>query len=178
MRESLEKRSSCTTCCLKAPKDGEGPGALLVEAPRCSSLDVGMLHGDVHDSRRRCSLEFWFHLPVAKSVTDDIVLARRSMSSTGDDIARLCKAGDIDGFLWDLVLLPSGELEFRSNGGTSLLSSCESNSEFESNQSMGDFGDETQNSNDDGGLVSWERAEGGGGWNVRSFRRDSSSRKV
>jgi hypothetical protein len=128
------------TWCLKAPKDGKRPGGLLVEAPRGSSLDASTLHGNVHDTRRRCSLEFWFHLLVAESVKDEIVLARRSMSSTGDDIAILCKAGDIDGFLWYLVLLPSGELEFRSIGGTSLLSSCESNSEFEFTPSMGDFG--------------------------------------
>jgi len=131
----------------------------------------------VHDTRRRCSLEFWFHLPVAESVKDEIVLARRSMSSTGDDIARLCKTGDIDGFLWDFVLLPSGELEFRSIGGTSLLSSCESNSEFELNLSMGDFGDETQNSKDDGGLVSWERAEGGGSWKFGLFVATAAAAK-
>lgn len=139
----------------EVPKDGEGPGGLLVEAPRGSSLDVGMLHGDAHDTRRRCSLEFWFRLPVAESVTNEIVLARRSVSSSRDD----------EGLIWELLLLPSGELEFRSNGGTSLLSSSETSSEFEPNQSMGDFGDATENSNDDGGLVSWERPEGGGGWN-------------
>ena len=164
----------------EGPKDGEGPGGLLVEAPRGSSLDVGILHGDAHDARRRCSLEFWFHLPVAGSVKDEVVLARRSVSSPGEDIARMYETGDNEEVLWDLVLLPSGELEFRSNGGTSLLSSSESNSEFEQkDQSMGDFGDDTQKSND-GGLVSWERPEGGGGWNhvclvLSSRQRESPS---
>ena len=146
------------------PKDGQGPAGLLVEAPRGSSVDIGMLHGDAHDARRRCSLEFWFHLPVAECVTDEIVLARRSVTSQGVDIARICNVGDKEGFLWELVLLPSGELEFRSNGGTSMLSTSDSNTEFEQNQTMGDFGDDTQGSND-GGIVSWERPEGGGGWN-------------
>lgn len=146
------------------PKEVQGPAGLLVDAPRGSSVDIGMLHGDAHDARRRCSLEFWFHLPIAESVTDEIVLARRSVTSAGVDIARICNVRDKEGFLWELVLLPSGELEFRSNGGTSMLSTSNSNTEFEQNETMGDFGDDTQGSND-GGIVSWERPEGGGGWN-------------
>ena len=147
------------------PKDGEGPVGLLVEAARGSSLDVGLLHGEVNDMRRRCSLEFWYHLPQEGSVTDEIVLARRSVSAPGVDFARLCLAGDKDGFLWEVVLLPSGKLEFRSSGGTSLLSTSGVSSEFEPNPSMGDFGDAIQQTEDDGGLVSWERSNGGGGWN-------------
>lgn len=147
------------------PKDNEGPAGLLVEAARGSSLDVGMLHGETNDMRRKCSLEFWHHLPLEGSVTDEIVLARRSVSAPGVDFARLCVAGDKDGFLWELVLLPSGKLEFRSSGGTSLLSTSGVSSEFEPNPSMGDFGDAIQQTEDDGGLVSWERLDGGGGWN-------------
>jgi hypothetical protein len=148
------------------PKDGEGPVGLLVEAARGSSLDVGMLHGDAHDMRQRCSLEFWYHLPSEDSVTDEIVLVRRSVSAPGVDIARLCVAGEKDGFLWEVVLIPSsGKLELRTSGGTSLLSSSELSSEFEPNSSMGDFGDAIQQSEDEGGLVSWERPDGGGGWN-------------
>jgi hypothetical protein len=45
-----------------------------------------------------------------------------------------------------------------------MLSTSNSNTEFEQNETMGDFGDDTQGSND-GGIVSWERPEGGGGWN-------------
>jgi hypothetical protein len=147
------------------PKDSEGPAGLLVEAARGSSLDVGMLHGETNDMRRKCSLEFWYHLPLEGSVTDEIVLARRSVSTPGVDFARLCVAADKDGFLWELVLLPSGKLEFRSSGGTSLLSTSGVSSEFEPNPSMGDFGDAIQQTEDDGGLVSWERPDGGGGWN-------------
>jgi hypothetical protein len=88
------------------PKEGQGPAGLLVDAPRGSSFDIGMLHGDVYDARRRCSLEFWFHLPIAESVTDETVLARRSVTSEGVDIARICNVRDKEGFLREFVVLP------------------------------------------------------------------------
>lgn len=160
-----------------APRDGEGPLGLLVEAVRGSSLDVGMLHGDSHDARRRCSVEFWYHLPSVESVHEEIVLARRSVCAPGVDISQLCVPGHKDGILWELVLLVSGELELRTSGG-SILSSSESNGEFEPTQSMGDFGDAVDDSNGEGGLVSWTRPDGSGGWNhvclVFSSRRHQS----
>ena len=118
-------------------KNSDGPSGFLVEAARGSSLDVGVLHGPSQDMRARCTLEFWYHVPPTESVSGEIVLARRSVCAPIDDITRLCVAAEKEGFLWELVLLPSGELEFWSSGGTSLLSSSESNSEFDANQSMG-----------------------------------------
>ena len=101
--------------------DGEAPSGLVLPADRGSSLDVGMLHSTAQDARKRCTLEFWYHLPAADDVTEEIILARRSISSTTDDVSKLCIATDREFALWEIAVKPSGELEFRTSGGTQLL---------------------------------------------------------
>ena len=104
-------------------KSGVGKASgLALPASRGSSTDVGMLHGPGGDSRKRCSIEFWYFLPNASSMTKDIVLARRTMGSSADDLTKVCMAADKEFVLWELLLLKSGELEFRTCGGSSLLS--------------------------------------------------------
>jgi hypothetical protein len=129
---------------------------LFVAADRGSSLDVGMLHDDDHDSRQRCTIEMWYRLPQASEVSDEIVLARRSLAGEGEDPSRLCAASEREGLLWELVVLPSGRLQFRASGGGTLTSEMEENVDGLSS---------VQEMEDDGGLVSWQREDGIGGWN-------------
>ena len=117
---------------------------LFVAADRGSSLDVGMLHSDDHDSRRKSTIELWYRLPQASDVSDEIVLARRSLVAEDDDLSKLCAASEREGLLWELVVLPSGRLQFRASGGATLTSETDK---------------------DDDGLVSWQREDGLGGWN-------------
>ena len=95
---------------------------MALPASRGSSIDVGVLHGPGGDSRKRCSIEFWFYLPPADGMTKDIVLARRTMGSAADDLTQVGMAANQACVLWELLLRNTGELEFRTCGGTSLLS--------------------------------------------------------
>jgi len=105
-------------------KSGVGiASGLALPAPRGGSLDVGLLHGPGRESRKRCSIEFWYYLPAADSMTKELVLARRTMGSAGDDLSKVGRASDKDSILWELSLRKTGELQFRTCGGTSLLSS-------------------------------------------------------
>ncbi|KAI2492244.1 hypothetical protein MHU86_22308 [Fragilaria crotonensis] len=123
------------------PQD-DSPAGFLIEVPRGGSCDVGILHGPIQDSRKRCTLEFWFHVPHADEVVEEIILARRCVTKAGDDLSKLCVASDRESALWELALLPTGELEFRSSGGT-ILNSSDGGDE-------GDFG--AKNSDMMGGL--------------------------
>lgn len=98
------------------------PSGLALPASRGSSTDVGTLHGPGADARKRCSIEFWFYLPNVSVITNDIVLARRTMGSSADDLTKVSMAANKECVLWELLLLKSGELEFRTCGGSSLLS--------------------------------------------------------
>ena len=145
------------------------PAGFLLEVPRGSSLDVGILHqGRERDERKRCTLEFWFHLPPADQVEEDLVLARRAVTKTGEDLSKLCVASDSDNFIWELVVLPSGELEFRTHAGTT-LKSTDGDEDFGGGMSdmMGDFGgdDESDQGPTNAAIASFERPDGGGGWN-------------
>lgn len=145
--------------------DGETPSGLVLQADRGSCVDVGMLHSSTNHARKRCTIEFWYHLPAG--VTEEIVLARRSISSDTDEVSKLCIASDREFALWELAVKPTGELEFRTCGGTQLLSTEGDDDDFGGGDMMGDFGD------DDGivadgnnALVNWARKDGsGGGWN-------------
>jgi hypothetical protein len=57
-------------------------------------------------------------------MTDEIVLARRTMGPSADDFSKVCLAPDKESSLWEVALRRSGELEFRSCGGSSLVSSA------------------------------------------------------
>lgn len=150
------------------PQD-DAPAGFLMEVPRGGSCDVGVLHGPIHDSRKRCTLEFWFHVPQAEEVMEEIILARRCVTKAGDDLSKLCVASDRESALWELALLPTGELEFRSSGGTILNSSDrgdEGDFGGKNSDMMGDFNDDDSMTETGGhGEVSWQRPDGGGGWN-------------
>ena len=130
---------------------------LFVAVDRGSSLDVGMLHDDDNDSRQRCTIEMWYRLPQASEVSDEIVLVRRSLASEDDDLSRLCAASEREGLLWELAVLPSGRLQFRASGGGTLTSEIAKDSAGLSSIH--------EVEEDDGGLVSWQREDGFGGWN-------------
>lgn len=146
------------------------PAGFLLEVPRGSSLDVGMLHpGRDRGERKRCCLEFWYHLPPAEAVAEEIILARRSISKIGDDLSKLCVASDPENFIWELAVLPTGGLELRTHGGT-VLNSTHGGDEADfakASDMMGDFGGDDESVTDPGtmGTVSWQRPDGGGGWN-------------
>ena len=130
---------------------------LFVAVDRGSSLDVGMLHDDDNGSRQRCTIEMWYRLPQASEVSDEIILARRSLASEDDDLSRLCAASEREGLLWELAVLPSGRLQFRASGGGTLTS--------EIAKDAAGLSSINEAEEDDGGLVSWQREDGLGGWN-------------
>jgi len=131
-----------------APRDQ--PTGVVVEAPRGGSLDVGMLHGTQHTSRQRCTIELWYHLPQAGAITDEVILARRSLFyEENNDASMLCMPDEKHNVLWELAVLPSGLLELRTGAGSVVTSAM--------------FIEEGDDNAD--GFVSWEREDGGGGWN-------------
>jgi hypothetical protein len=109
-------------------RSGEGvPSGLAVPAGRGSSVDVGVLHRPDRQSRQKCSIEFWYYLPKKSAIVTDIILTRRTMGSTADDLSKVSISSEKESVLWDLVLLQSGEVQFRSCGGATLLSSKNNN---------------------------------------------------
>jgi hypothetical protein len=88
---------------------------LALPAPRGGSLDVGMLHGPDHDSRQKCTIEFWFMVP--EKIKGELVLVRRTFGSSADDLEKVGLASDKSSILWELVLLSSGEIEMRTVAG-------------------------------------------------------------
>lgn len=90
---------------------------MAVDVKRGSSLDVGVLI-DV-EARQRCSIECWYHPP--DIIQDEIVLMRRSQNTDDlHDLSPFCCASENDWTLWELVLLPTGQLQFRTSGGSSI----------------------------------------------------------
>jgi len=140
--------------------ENDAKGGLMVEVRRGSSLDIGMLHNVDNQSRQRCTIEFWFYLP-RKDIGSEIILARRSVCFPSEDIDNLCSPSEIDSMMWELALLPSGRLEFRSCSRSSFKSSYNV-SEMKSGQ-VKDYEDESDEE-EDPSLVSWPK-DGYGGWN-------------
>lgn len=144
----------------------EETAGLLFEVKRGSSLDIGLFHSDFNRSRQRATLEFWYYLP--RHDLDEIVLARRSMCyQNEEDIESLCCKAEKNSMLWELVVLSSGRLEFRSCGGDVLdTSKTVSNGGEQSvtKQSIVNP-DNSYDEEFDAGLVSWPREDGYGGWN-------------
>mmetsp|Transcript_9082 Transcript_9082/g.13252 ORF Transcript_9082/g.13252 Transcript_9082/m.13252 type:complete len:2301 (+) Transcript_9082:206-7108(+) len=144
------------------PND-DSPVGFYMEVPRGSSCDVGLLHGPIHDSRKRCTIEFWFHVPMAEEVAEEIILVRRCVCDSEEDLSTLCVAGHSEKSLWELALLPTGELEFRTSGGTILNSSDGGDDgDFGGKPSdmMGDFGEDDNGNSADmstHGEISWQR---------------------
>jgi hypothetical protein len=93
---------------------GQGTG-LSIAAPRGSSLDVGLFHGPEHDSRQKCTVEFWFWVP--EKIESEIVLIRRTFGASAGDLDRVCLASERDSVLWEVALLLNGEVEIRTASG-------------------------------------------------------------
>ena len=96
-------------------------GALILPSPRGGSLDVGALHTSDRQSRQRCTIEFWYHLP-SKLSSGETILVRRTLGTSADDFKRVSVASDKESIMWELALRSSGELVFRSCGGSTLRS--------------------------------------------------------
>ena len=96
---------------------------LAIAATRGGSIDVGVLHSPDRQARQKCSIEFWFYLPSRESIADELVLARRTMGPSADDFSMVGMVTNKESVLWELILRRSGELDFRSCAGSSLLSS-------------------------------------------------------
>eukprot|EP00986_Skeletonema_menzelii_P008117 scaffold3342_cov150-Skeletonema_menzelii.AAC.1 len=139
---------------------------VAIEVSRGGHLDVGMLHSSDDKARQRCTLEMWYHLPQAHLMTDEIILMRRSLFyEENSDVSKLCLPDERHNTLWELAVLPTGLLELRTGAGSVVTSAM------------------FIKDNDDGldGLVSWEREDGGGGWNhvcvmFSSMEQDSPSK--
>jgi hypothetical protein len=101
---------------------GQASG-LAIPAPRGGSLDIGVMHGPDQTSRQKCTMEFWVWVPA--SIKKEIVLVRRTFGSSADDFETVCKANGKGNFLWELGLLKSGELEFRTIAGKSVKTKAE-----------------------------------------------------
>lgn len=102
---------------------GDQASGLVLPAPRGGSLDIGVLHSNDGEARRKASLEFWFYLPSADNMTQEIVLVRRTQGSSADNLEKIALASDKETVLWEVLLRPNGELEFRTCGGSSFVSS-------------------------------------------------------
>jgi hypothetical protein len=119
---------------------------LALSATRGSSLDVGVLHSSDRQARQRCSIEFWYYLP---PLSADIILLRRTMGSSADDLSKISLAADRDSVLFELAVRRTGEVEFRTCGG-SFITSVQS-----STSSGGD--DEEEDNSDPPGVAQFER---------------------
>jgi hypothetical protein len=97
---------------------------LVLPATRGCSIDVGVLHNSNRQSRKKCTLEFWYSVPT--ELTHSIVLARRTVGPFANDFTKICLASERDCVLWELVLLKNGNLEYRNCAGAVLVSSEES----------------------------------------------------
>lgn len=102
--------------------DRNEASCLSIPSYRGGSLDVGVLHTVNNENRKKASYEFWFFLP-SQGFLSDIVLIRRTMGSSADNIESMDSAFKTTNAIWELVLQPSGLLEFRTCGGSTFLSS-------------------------------------------------------
>ncbi|KAL7579236.1 hypothetical protein ACA910_011397 [Epithemia clementina (nom. ined.)] len=96
-------------------------GALVLPSPRGGSLDVGALHTSDRQSRQKCTIEFWYNVP-SKLPSGEMILVRRTLGASADDFKKVSVASDKDSIMWELALRSSGELVFRSCGGSTLRS--------------------------------------------------------
>jgi hypothetical protein len=153
----------CTESC-----DRDRVAGLLIEAPRGSSVDVGVLQTPDHAERQRCTVEFWFYCPPSHLFEDELILARRGSIREGQDSKNSVRAAGRDGMIWELVLLQSGKLEFRSGDGAVLKTGASGKTSggpnHEENQ-MEDSSDSEDEGGNEQGVVSFQREGGSGGWN-------------
>jgi hypothetical protein len=95
---------------------------LGLPAPRGSSLDIGVLQFSDREPRKKASIEFWFFLPEAEHIFDEVILIRRTWGLIADDLPKVAISSERKSMLWELVLRPTGEFEFRTCGGSLLVS--------------------------------------------------------
>jgi len=143
--------------------------AFVIEVPRGSALDVGMLHSSCYSSRRRATLEFWFYVP---NIPSEVVLVRRSLLSEHCDYRNADFSNENNHLLWELVATPVGYLEFRTKAGTAF------NSEYATNVSHDNSDFDRVDTQDDRGKISLPKETGYGGWNhvTLSFSSDEAIR--
>lgn len=142
-----------------------GPSGLYLEVKRGGSLDTGMLHDSEHSARQRFSLEFWYHMPRRECVNDEIILARRSICFPGEEISKLCRPLEREGMLWELVVLSSGCVEFRTCS-KSIITSCSGDEEpVQKTTTIQDGEDSEDETEQNIGIVGWQKENGYGGWN-------------
>ena len=144
--------------------DQSESSGILVEVKRGSSLDTGMLHNALHESRQRSTIEFWYFLP-SETSSREIVLARRSVCFPGDAMEDLCSMAEKESILWELVVLPSGRLEFRSCDKSLLDSTTPMKSGSPQPREEEIIERDDSNEETDYGLVSRRADDGHGGWN-------------
>lgn len=89
--------------------------ALVIPSPRGGSLDLGLMHGPNHMSRKKCTMEFWIWIP-QESIEKEIILVRRTFGTSADDFHTVCNASNKSSVLYELALKKNGELEFRTTG--------------------------------------------------------------
>jgi len=149
--------------------DRDRCAGLLLNTPRGSSIDVGILHSNANHNRKRCTLEFWVHLPPAHLFEDDVILARRTLFGKNADSSHLARALTCDGLIWELVLLRSGRLQFRSGSGSILTTGTtyDRSDENDHNDDASGSSIPSEDSGDkDPGFLTFQRSGGaGGGWN-------------
>lgn len=126
-----------------------------MEVKRGSSLDVGIFHSHEHEPRQRCSIELWFHCPNRELLHDEIILVRRSIAPSSSRLAHCC-ATVTDGLLWELVLLPSGQLQFRTCND-SLFSTTDLDAKISEDSSHGSNDSVNNGASVGRGLVSFQR---------------------
>lgn len=118
---------------------GDEPSGLALAATRGNSIDVGVLHLKERSARQRCTLEFWYYLPPPSAISGEIVLARRTFGADADDFTKVAVATDKRSMLWEIALLKTGELKFRTCGGDTFRSSQNKLDEDDSKQERKDL---------------------------------------
>jgi len=135
---------------------------LAIDVKRGDSLDIGILHAR-HPCRQRCSIEFWFYLPEEGNGSKETVLVRRTLNFKDQDMSKFSCASNSEHLLWELVLLPTGQLQFRTSGGSIITSGNSNGSQDDEIDEIG-FGQLDHENLNKKGIVSW-RENDRGGWN-------------
>lgn len=115
-------------------------------AQRGGSLDIGVLHTMSRDARKKCSIEFWFYLPVQQAMGSEMILVRRTMGKFADDV---CLASNKESMLWELSLQSTGDLIFRTCAKSKVLS--------KNKKKPPDTANDRESINNDVGRISFER---------------------
>lgn len=145
--------------------DEDELSGIMVEVKRGSSLDSGMLHSSLQEARHRSTIEFWYFLP-SNSASREIVLTKRSICFPGEALENLCSTVERQSLLWEIVVLPSGRLQFRTCGGSSFDSTPSKTEKPGSHEDKAiDRDDSSEYSESDYGFVSRRSEDGHGGWN-------------